>query len=141
VTDPVRGSADFSRRYLALEGGVNFRDLGGYPAEGARATAWNALYRSGTLHDLSTADWRRLQALGLAAAFDLRSQAERAERPHGFAGRPPLSYSSIDHDHDAGDLGRLMTNPKLSVADVHGWMLKSYRQMPYDLSPREALHR
>jgi protein-tyrosine phosphatase len=135
MTDPVRESANFSRRYFPLEGGVNFRDLGGYPVEGARATAWNTLYRSGTLHALSTADWRQLQDLGLAAAFDLRSQAERAERPHGFAGRSPLSYFSIDHDHDAGDLGHLMTNPKLSVEHVHGWMLKSYRQMPYDLSP------
>jgi protein-tyrosine phosphatase len=127
-------SPDFSRRYLALEGGVNFRDLGGYPVEGARTTAWKTLYRSGTLHALSTADWRQLEALGLAAAFDLRSRAERAERPHGFANRPPLSYFSIDHDHDVGDLGRMMLNPRLTAEEVRGWMLKSYRQMPYDLS-------
>ena len=81
-------SSDSTRRCLALEGGVNFRDLGGYPVEGARTTAWNTLYRSGTLHALSAADWRQLEALGLAAAFDLRSRAERAERPHGFLSRP-----------------------------------------------------
>jgi protein-tyrosine phosphatase len=113
---------------------VNFRDLGGYPVDGACTTAWKTLYRSGTLHALSTADWRQLEALGLAAAFDLRSRAERTERPHGFANRPPLSYFSIDHDHDVGDLGRMMLNPKLTAEEVRGWMVKSYRQMPYELS-------
>ena len=65
-----------------LEGAVNFRELGGYPAADGRTVRWGQLYRSGALGELSSpGDRAFLQGLGLKSVVDLRSQGEAAALP------------------------------------------------------------
>ena len=40
-------------RFIILEGGRNFRDVGGYRTEGGRTVKWGKLYRSGSLGGLT----------------------------------------------------------------------------------------
>jgi protein-tyrosine phosphatase len=82
-------------RLIALEGCLNFRDLGGYPIAGGRRVRWRRMFRSDSLCGLTPADVRRLRdEIGLATVVDLRSSAElRAD------GDLPLQRERIVHHH------------------------------------------
>ena len=68
-------------RRITMDGAVNFRDIGGYPAGPGRRTRWRTIYRSDSLAELSPADLDRLRALGLYALSDFRLQSERLKKP------------------------------------------------------------
>ncbi|MGC8626174.1 MAG: tyrosine-protein phosphatase [Acidimicrobiales bacterium] len=69
------------QRKLPFEGARNFRDLGGYPVGHGMRTRWGVVYRSGSLHNLTSADLLEFEKLGVRAVFDLRSAAERSFAP------------------------------------------------------------
>src|SRR5579871_5239402 len=76
-------------RLLPLVGAYNFRDLGGYPAAGGTTTRWDRLFRSDTLHELTTDDLDVLRGIGLASVIDLRTSAEVERSGRGLlAGEP-----------------------------------------------------
>jgi protein-tyrosine phosphatase len=65
------------QRLIALDGCLNFRDLGGYPTADGRRLRWRHLFRSDALHLLSAADVAHLRdTLGIGDVIDLRSTAE-----------------------------------------------------------------
>ncbi|KTT95243.1 protein tyrosine phosphatase, partial [Sphingomonas yabuuchiae] len=76
---PVAAPAD--TRVLPLQGGRNFRDLGGYRTADGRTVKWGLLYRSGQMHDLTPADYVTLQKLGIRTVCDFRDTAERTREP------------------------------------------------------------
>jgi len=76
---PVAGAAHV--RVLPLQGGRNFRDLGGYRTADGRTVKWGLLYRSGQMHDLTPADYVTLQKLGIRTVCDFRDTAERTKEP------------------------------------------------------------
>jgi protein-tyrosine phosphatase len=82
-------------RRIAMDGAVNLRDLGGYPAGAGRRTRWRRVLRSDSLAELSEADLGRLAGLGLHGLVDFRLPAERRARPnrlppgHGLRVREP----------------------------------------------------
>ena len=65
---------------VPLEGTLNFRDLGGYPAAGG-VTRWGVLFRSDRLNALSDADVAHLGDLGLKTVCDFRYDREVDEDP------------------------------------------------------------
>jgi len=82
---------------LALEGCLNFRDLGGYPAAGGRSVPWRTLCRSDALHRLTDADTAALGEMGLATVIDLRSHDE-LERLPGPPRAPWLAHHLPIHE-------------------------------------------
>jgi protein-tyrosine phosphatase len=61
-----------------IDGAINFRDLGGYPALGGRVRR-GMVYRSGMTHFISESGWQRLATdHGLRTVIDLRSDGERS---------------------------------------------------------------
>lgn len=74
-------AAEDRQRVLPLQGGVNFRDLGGYLTQDGRRVRWGMLYRSGTMSELTEADYRYLSKLNIAVLADLRSTEERLREP------------------------------------------------------------
>ena len=60
-------------RLLPLEGGRNFRDLGGYPTLDGRRVRWGRVFRSGMMANLTDADYDYLSALGIRVVCDFRS--------------------------------------------------------------------
>lgn len=73
-------------RILKLEGGINFRDIGGYRTVDGRVTRRGLVYRSGVLSRLTESDWERVAALGVRQICDLRSDEEIAEDPENLPG-------------------------------------------------------
>ena len=69
------------QRVLALDGGINFRDFGGYPTADGRRVKWRKLLRSGHLAKLSDAAHAEVEALGLALVCDFRLDREQEKRP------------------------------------------------------------
>jgi protein-tyrosine phosphatase len=70
------GSLPRSARQLVFEGMVNFRDLGGIPADGGTVRR-GVLFRSDSLAYATEADARRLvEELGVLTVIDLRGQYE-----------------------------------------------------------------
>lgn len=67
---------------ISLEGGSNFRDLGGYVARDGRQTRQGLLYRAGRLTQLTPHDQTQLHGLGIKAIFDLREEDEYKEEGH-----------------------------------------------------------
>ena len=78
-------------RMIALEGAVNFRDLGGYAAADGRHTRWRTLFRADGLGDLTEADFSTMRALGIRTVIDLRS-AEELERGRYDVGAHPVTF-------------------------------------------------
>jgi protein-tyrosine phosphatase len=91
VTAPADATAPDRDRLIALEGAVNFRDLGGYDAGGGMRTRWRTLFRADGLGDLTAADFAMLRALGIRTVIDLRS-AEELERGRFDVDAHPVTF-------------------------------------------------
>lgn len=72
-------------RLLPLEGGRNFRELGGYETENGQTIKWGELYRSGVMHDLTEDDYRYLSSLDIQVICDFRTMDERTSEPTEWA--------------------------------------------------------
>jgi len=87
-------------RVVALEGGRNFRDLGGYPAADGRTVKWGLLYRSGSMTGLTANDYTTLAKRGIRVVCDLRSTSERKAEPVAWPNAKPLRILSDDYELD-----------------------------------------
>jgi protein-tyrosine phosphatase len=95
-------------RMIALEGAVNFRDLGGYEAGDGKQTRWRTLFRADGLGELTEADLSVLRALGIRTVIDLRSGSE-LERGRFDVEAHPVAFHHfpfIDELPDAQDFDR-----------------------------------
>ena len=63
-------------RLIALEGAVNFRDLGGYGTSDGLRTRWRVLFRADGLGELTEPDLAVMRELGIRTVVDLRSGHE-----------------------------------------------------------------
>lgn len=84
---------DRTERHIALEGSVNFRDLGGYPTADGRRVRWRSLFRADGLSALTAPDRARVRRLGVATVIDLRSDFEVG------AGRFPVEEVPVALHH------------------------------------------
>lgn len=71
---------------LTLQGGSNFRDLGGYKTADGRTVRRSAVFRSAHLGGLTDEDRSALGRLGVRTIVDLRGVSEAAETPHLIEG-------------------------------------------------------
>ena len=65
---------------VPLQGGSNFRDLGGYRTADGRQVRRGAVFRSAHLGGLTAADRAALGQLGVRTIVDLRGVNEAAEK-------------------------------------------------------------
>ncbi len=70
-----------AKRQIKLEGGSNFRDLGGYPTQNEKHVKWGAIYRSADVSKLTDKDLTTLKDLNLATVCDLRGPDELKQKP------------------------------------------------------------
>ena len=114
-------------RLLLLEGGRNFRDLGGYPTEDGRRVKWGHVFRSGMMAGLTDADYGYLSALGIQVVCDLRANEERADEPTkwraGDAEYLTWNYSTVTGSED---LRAMFQDPELNAAKVKMTMTNMY---------------
>ncbi len=78
---PVVAATGDHSRVLPLQGGRNFRDLGGYRSADGRSVKWRVLFRSGSMTGLTANDYAYLEKLGIRVVCDLRDNRERIAEP------------------------------------------------------------
>ena len=85
------------RRFVELEGSLNFRDIGGYSTHDGRVVRWRRLYRSDALHNLTEAAAEQVhEKLRVSTIVDLRSREEIRE-----TGKGPIHSKPIQIHHQS----------------------------------------
>ncbi|MBS0611733.1 MAG: tyrosine-protein phosphatase [Proteobacteria bacterium] len=118
---------------VELQHGHNFRDIGGYRA-GSVTTRWGCVYRSGSLAWLSHEDQDQLQARGISAIFDLRSDGERRARPSRVERLQPAIHGWREHPGSVANLLTAMRRRDTSSGDLRQMMIGFYRELPFEQS-------
>jgi protein-tyrosine phosphatase len=85
------------RRILPLEGGSNFRDLGGYPAADGKTVRRGLLFRSAAPSSLTAQDETYLAQFGFESVMDLRSSEEIELFPNQWAAHAGIGYYKYDY--------------------------------------------
>ncbi len=75
-------------RLIAIDGLINFRDLGGYHAYDGQTVNWGMVYRSAQLDRLTEDGVKALAALDIKAVIDLRFGDETSKYPTVIAAVP-----------------------------------------------------
>ncbi|ALO45010.1 tyrosine-protein phosphatase [Pseudohongiella spirulinae] len=128
------------RHLILLEGGRNFRDLGGFQTQDGKTVKSGMLFRSGVLHHLTDDDYRALESLGIATVVDLRSTEERSSEPTHWQASP-VKMMTWDYDMGLGDDGELLADfmkPDLDAAEAERLMGDMYRNMVTEQRPHYA---
>lgn len=113
-------------RVLPLEGGRNFRDLGGYKTEDGRTVKWGQVYRSGVLNGLADADYQFIEGLDIATVVDFRATSEQEQEATDWrAGE--VEILAWDYEMEgASELFAIFQKPGVTPADVTGVMTEFY---------------
>lgn len=130
-----QAEARAAERLLPLQGGRNFRDLGGYRGAGGRQVRWGRIYRSGMTAGLTPGDLAYLRALGLRVVCDLRSAREREREPAPFD--PAIGdaiVAAADYEFDASALSRLFAAS--TTADAVATLAQGYVDTALRLAPQ-----
>ncbi len=81
-----------AERILNVEGVANFRDIGGYAADG-KHIRWGLYYRAGMLGELTEDGRAMLRALNIRWVCDLRLHEEVSQNPDRIRDNPQIRYS------------------------------------------------
>ncbi|WP_300381178.1 tyrosine-protein phosphatase [Henriciella sp.] len=130
--EPVRTAL----RLLPLEGGRNFRDLGGYETKDGRTVKWGKIYRSGVMDGLTDGDYAYLSSLGIQVICDLRTAHERADEPTDWrAGE--VDYLSFPDPESSGDMGfrAVFEKPDATPQMVSKSMADGYSDIAHEQAP------
>ncbi|MFT3966553.1 MAG: tyrosine-protein phosphatase [Sphingobium sp.] len=119
-------------RVLPLEGGRNFRDLGGYPTLDGRSVKWGLIFRSGSPARLTQADWDHLCARGVKALCDFRTSREREAEPFAWADTEGFSYWARDYATSFAELRETMRSGFATGEAARAGMIAGYRDLPYN---------
>lgn len=123
------------RRVLALEGGCNFRDIGGYRTSTGRLVQWGKVFRAGVLSYVTERDHDALQTLGIRAICDLRRAEERQKEPTRW--RDATAHSLHWDDHLALPTLRSYAAQRPATAEgMFDAMLDLYRGLPLRMHSR-----
>ncbi len=129
---------DTPTRLLPLEGGRNFRDLGGYRTSDGRSTRWRMLLRSGTMARLTAADHDYLRGLGIRTICDFRATPERVAEPIELRTEPAFTYLSWDYTLDENQIMGAFRLGIPSPDKVREAITGFYRSAPNDFAERFA---
>jgi protein-tyrosine phosphatase len=114
-------------RLIALDGAVNFRDLGGYATVDGRRTRWRVLFRADGLSELSQTDFSIMRALGIRTVVDLRSGHE-VEQSRFDVDAHPVDFHHFPFIDQVPDVEQWDRRPGLLGAQ--------YKEMLDDAAPQ-----
>lgn len=119
--------------FLSLQGGVNFRDLGGQLAADGRRVRSGKLLRSGALNRLTAEDLNHLDTLPLSRVLDYRDPGEVARTPDKLS--PLTHYLNAPANPPMSEVNAKVTElnaATLNALNGEQFMLQLYRQLPFN---------
>jgi len=124
-------------RILNLEGGCNFRDLGGYRTRDGRETQWGRVFRTGVLSYFTPNDQQQLNQLGVRAICDLRRAEEREREQTRW---PDTNTQHVSWDDGSApptirSIAASRSHP-YTAAGMYATMIDLYRALPAWMAPR-----
>lgn len=124
-------------RLLPLEGGRNFRDLGGYKTADGKTVKWGKLFRSGTMANVTARDYRYLSDMGIQTLVDFRTSDERKSEPTKWkAGDAEyLFFPDPVARNGESSFAAIFSDPKLTPEKVAQGMANHYPQIAKDQIP------
>jgi protein-tyrosine phosphatase len=126
-------------RRIGLEGAVNFRDIGGYPAAQGRQVRWRRIFRSDSLSNLTDDDHSQLAELGVRTLVDFRLASERRELPNRLAASSAITSVAIGFMAEGVlEMLREVSRGTVSRADIEQTFAQQYRRFVTDHSPEFA---
>ncbi len=122
----------FEPKSITLEGGFNFRDLGGYPVGSGRRVAYGRVYRSGELSRLTPGDLAVLENLGIRTYIDFRDAYEHRTNPY-------LAAATAKHLYhipmDTGSVLEAFSRDDLDENEADAFILRTYQLFAEKLIP------
>lgn len=117
-----------AERRVAMEGAVNFWDIGGYRATDGRRVKWGMVYRADGLSRLTARDHEMLKHMEIGRVFDFRTDAEVGHAPDLLPADVRSGYVHLPVMH--GEFDFVAAMQRIRKGDV-GWlkpdfMLKGY---------------
>ena len=129
LASPQPPVASPHQRVLPLQGGQNFRELGGYATKDGRLVRWGLLYRSGSMHFLTDADYAYLGKLGIRTVCDFRDTHERSVEPAMWpSGQAPQIFAD-DYHMDTGAIGLTAPGHALTTEDARAILAGIYPKL------------
>ncbi|MEM6827223.1 MAG: tyrosine-protein phosphatase [Pseudomonadota bacterium] len=115
-------------RLLPLEGGRNFRDIGGYETEDGQTVKWGRVFRSGVMSGLTDGDYEYLSDLGITTVCDFREEDERTADPTDWrAGEIAyMTFSSPPDDGSERAMFAPLMDPESTPDDVRQAIAAGY---------------
>ena len=128
-----------AERQLALQGTPNFRDMGGYEAQGGRRMKWGKLYRSSKLSSLTGVDINYVRRLGLTLICDFRQVLEQELEPTCLADEssPVIASLPVTPGSSSSFIENLH-NGIIAVDDAAGFMEEINRDFVSNQMPQYA---
>ena len=120
-------------RLVALHGGCNFRDIGGYPTQGGATVRWGRVYRAGVLSYFTDRDHPTLHDLDVRAICDLRRAEEREREPSAWPAAEHRQRPAHLHWDDGSNMPTIRAfaaNRPATAAGMFDAMIDLYRALP-----------
>lgn len=131
----MNASTTIRTRTLILEGGCNFRDIGGYKTGNGQAVKWGQVYRTGVLSYFTSSDHSSLLKLGVRAICDLRRAEEREREPTRW---PDTSVHALSWADNASmpTIRSFAAKRPATAEGMRDSMIELYRALPAWMGPR-----
>lgn len=120
---------------IPLETLPNLRSLGGWVTTDGRRVRDGVLFRSTDLSRVSGADLEALEGLGLTTVFDLRTEAERTQRPDvALPGVEEVVLDVLADDTDAApsDMVTFLEEPHRAMAVLEDGKAEALLRRAYE---------
>jgi protein-tyrosine phosphatase len=118
--------ANSRTRVVTLDGGINFRDIGGYVNDQGRSVKWRKIMRCGHLANLTDNDLDSLEQIGINRIHDFRRTEEQEQSPS----RAVRAEFIDDYQVSIGDISRFwefLFGGELTAESSHTLVVNSYR--------------
>ena len=118
---------DSQSRLVPLDGGINFRDIGGYVNTQGRTVKWRKIMRCGHLANLTEGDLDTLESIGVSKIHDFRREEEQTQNPSTAIRAEFVD----DYQMSIGDISRFwefLFDGQMSAQASHDLVVNSYRK-------------
>lgn len=121
---------------LLIDGGMNFRDLGGYLTADGRTVKSGLVYRSAQLGNVTPEGFEQLKSLGVRSNIDLRSTDERKAEPIKWPADMGVKVHQTDYPMDMAPFIALFSKGTATTEETRALMTGFCSEVPFTFAPQ-----